>query len=98
MRYFLYAIALGIMFGCSMPATTVKSVDSRPKIAIEGGPKNAEVFIDGVLVGISGDFDGRPNVLTIEQGTHQIIVKEKGQIIYQQNFFVDSELKTFKIH
>lgn len=97
MRYFFCTIALGLLFGCAMPATTVKSVDSRPTIAIDGGPKDAEVFIDGIKVGTSGDFDGRPNVLTIEQGTHQIIVKNKGQVIYQQKFFVDSELKTFKI-
>jgi len=97
MRYFIYAIVVGVTFGCTMPATTVKSVDSRPAIAIDGGPKDAEVYIDGIMVGTSGDLDGHPNVLTIEQGTHQIVVKNKGIVIYQQKFFVDSELKTFKI-
>lgn len=97
MRYFFWVIALCMTLGCTMPATTVKSIDSRPAISIDGGPKDAEVFIDGIKVGTSDDFDGHPNVLTIEQGTHQIIVKKNGQILFQQKFFVDSELKTFKI-
>jgi len=97
MRYFFCVILLCGLFGCSMPSTTVRSVDSRPTIAIVGGPKDAEVFIDALKVGTSGEFDGNPNVLTIEPGTHQITVKNKGQIIYEQKFFADSELKTFKI-
>jgi len=96
MKYIL-CLMLITFFGCSMPATTVRSVDSRPSIAIEGGSSDSELFINGKGVGKTSAFDGHPNVLTIEPGSHTIVVKSNGSIVYQQDFFVESELKTFKI-
>lgn len=80
-----------------MPSSNLKTVDIRPMIAIDGAPHDAELFIDGLRVGKASDFDGRPNVLLIEQGTHLVIIKNKDQVLYQQRIFAESELKTIKL-
>ncbi len=97
MRHLFLVIIICMLLGCSMPSTTVRTIDTRPTISVQGGPKDSEVFIDGIKVGTSGDFDGRPNVLLIEKGTHQIIIKSHGQVILHQTFFAENELKTFNI-
>lgn len=79
--------------GCSMPTTTVKTVDSRPGISIAGAPAGATLLVDGVPVGNAADYNGEPNVLLIEPGTHRIVVKQGAAVIYDQQIFVDSESK-----
>jgi hypothetical protein len=88
---------LTLIVGCSMPATTVKSLDSRPSISITGAPQGAVLFVDGVSMGIANQYDGQPKILTIEPGTHKIEVRNNSDVIYQQTIFVESELKNIVI-
>lgn len=89
---------LGFM-GCSMPSTVVKTTDTRPGIAIEGAPKGSLLLIDGMQAGEAEKFDGAPNVLRVEPGTHRIVIKGTGgETLFDQKVFVESELKTIKVH
>ncbi len=90
---------LTLIVSCSsMPATSVKTVDTRPSIAIEGAPEGAELYVDGLRLGIAKDYDGHPNILKIEPGTHTIVIKDvSGEVIHRQKIFVESELKTIII-
>ena len=83
--------------GCSMPTTTVKTVDSRPSISIVGASDDAVLLVDGVLVGKASSYNGQPDVLVLEPGTHRIVVKQNGTISYDQKIFVDSETKQINI-
>jgi phage-related protein len=95
-------ISLGIILftitACSVPSTTVRSVDSRPSIAIKGARPGALLFVDGLDMGKAEAYDGNPNILTIESGTHKISIIENGKVIQEQNIFVESELKTISVH
>lgn len=84
-------------FGCAMPATTVKTVDTRPSISITGAPQDAALFVDGLDMGIAGQYDGHPKILLIEPGTHRIEIRKDGALIYQQVIFVESELKNIVV-
>ena len=97
MKNCIFAIFLVLMFGCSMPSTTVKSVDARPSIAIQGASLDAELVIDGLNMGKASVYNGSPKTLIIEPGTHRVTVIENGNVIYEQNVFVDSELKTIVV-
>ncbi|MEN8135640.1 MAG: hypothetical protein ABFS18_08915 [Thermodesulfobacteriota bacterium] len=83
-----------MLFGCSVPSTTVRSVDSRPSIAIKGASAEADLLIDGLNMGKASVFNGSPKTLIIEPGTHRVTVVENGNVIHEQSIFVDSELKT----
>ena len=43
-------------------------------------------------------FNGEPQTLTLEPGTHKISIIENGTIIYEQKIFIESELKTITVH
>ncbi len=85
--------------GCVGPTTTVRTVDTRPAIAVAGAPGGTTLFVDGVAVGRASDYDGNPNVLRVEPGTHEIEVRDGGgQPIFKQRVFVASELKPIQVH
>lgn len=97
MKKCFFTIALLFTFGCSMPSTTVRSVDARPSIAIKGASATSNLLIDGLNVGKAAEYDGDPKKMMIEPGTHRVSIIDKGRVIYEQNIFVESELKTITV-
>jgi hypothetical protein len=91
--------ALLALAACAGPTTTVRTVDTRPALAIAGAPSGAVLYVDGVAVGNAGDYDGNPNVLRVEPGTHDVELRERsGRVLFTQRVFVESELKTVVVH
>ena len=97
MKNYSLLIVLLFVFGCSMPSTSVRSVDSRPSIAIKGASAPAELVIDGINLGKAAVYGGDPKTVTIEPGTHRVAIIENGNVVYEQNIFVESELKTITV-
>lgn len=89
-----FAMALA---GCSLPTTTIRSADNRPSISIAGAPDDATLKVDGVVVGKAVDYDGDPQVLLLEPGTHRITVEQGGAVVYDQLIFVNSESKRINV-
>ena len=53
----------------------------------------------GQSVGEASVYDGRPNMLRIEPGTHEVDVKDPaGRIVFHQRVFIESETKTIEVH
>jgi len=82
---------------CTMPTTTVRTVDDRPTLAFKGAPEGALLYIDGLSMGPAGQYDGETKVLTVEPGTHTVRVMVNNVAIYEQRVFVESSLKTITI-
>lgn len=80
-----------------MPSTVVRSVDSRPSLAVKGSSSTAELIIDGLNMGKAANYNGDPQILSVEPGTHRVLIIDNGAILYEQNIFVESELKTISV-
>lgn len=100
MRKLLVAVnALLLLAACPMPQTVVRTPDTRPSIAVVGAPSGATLYLDGQPVGPAEAYAGNPNVLLVEAGTHDVDVRDAaGNVIFRQRIFVESELKTIKVH
>ena len=96
----LLAVGLALaLAACVGPTTVVKTVDTRPAIAVAGAPGGTTLFVDGAPVGDPRDYDGNPNVLRVEPGTHVIELRDGGGgVVFSQRVFVESELKTVVVH
>jgi hypothetical protein len=98
MRKLAFAAALALA-ACVGPTTTVKTVDTRPALAIAGAPSGTVLFVDGVAVGDPSSYDGQPNILRVEPGTHLVEIRDAGGAVrFSQRVFVESELKTVRVH
>jgi len=93
-------VLLGLaLCSCAMPSTTVRTTDTRPSLAFAGAPEGAKVYLDGLLMGEAEKYDGQPGVLTVEPGTHNIVVKGRdGSVLLEQKVYMESEMKTIKVH
>jgi hypothetical protein len=96
-KIILMSLLAGVIAGCSMPNTTVRSVDSRPSLAIKGAPSSAKLIIDGLDVGAANTYNGDPQVLILEPGTHKVLVTDGSDVLYEQFVFVESELKNITL-
>jgi hypothetical protein len=50
------------------------------EVRIEGAPRDAQVYADGEMVGIAGDFDGPVHHLQLEAGQHTIEIRVPGMV------------------
>ncbi len=96
-RLFTVLFVSALLAGCSMPTTTVKTVDSRPGISISGAPDDALLLLDGVKVGNAANYNGEPNILIVEPGTHRVVVQQGATVIFDQLIFVDTETKRISV-
>lgn len=93
MRTFLVVVCWLSLLGCSMPSTTVRSVDVRPSISVANVGDASELYVDGLRIGRAADFQ-EPNQLRLEPGTHRVSLVENGATIFEQMIFIESEHKT----
>jgi hypothetical protein len=95
----LLAAAVLALAACAGPTTVVRTVDTRPAIAIVGAPSGTVLFVDGAEVGDPKSYDGSPGILRVEPGSHDVEIRNRsGEVVFRQRVFVESELKTIQVH
>lgn len=93
------ALWLLLLLACAPPATTVRTSESRPALAIEGAPAGSKLFIDGNAAGDANAYNGQPGILRVEPGTHEVEIREaSGRVLFRQKVFVESETRTIVVH
>jgi hypothetical protein len=85
-------ICVLLFAGCAMPVTTVRSIDTRPSISLSSVNEQADLYVDGIKVGRTTDFE-EPNQLMLEAGTHRVSIVEAGKTTFEQTIFIESEHK-----
>jgi len=48
-------------------------------VQLQVKPRRAKVYLDGKLIGNAGNFDGYPNYLWLEEGTHRLVFHRDGR-------------------
>jgi hypothetical protein len=92
-------VGLFALAACAMPNTTVRTTDTRPSLAFEGAPDGSVLYLDGERIGDPVQYDGQPNVLLVEPGTHLVVIRSAdGAPLLERKVYVESEIKTLKVH
>jgi hypothetical protein len=72
----LLGLALVFLWGCGLPKETRRGVGTEGFLNIFANPSDAEVFVDGELVGQAGQFEKNP--IELKSGTHKIEIRKPG--------------------
>lgn len=97
-NYICLAFAL-ILSACALPDTTVKTGSPRPTLAIKGAPAGSILIVDGLAMGLAAQFNGEPNVLILEEGLHQIEIKQAGVSLHAEKAFISNgETRTVSVN
>jgi uncharacterized lipoprotein YajG len=98
-RILALVTAVLLLGSCAMPSTTVRTGATRPSLAVAGAPSGSFLYVDGQTAGSAAAYNGHPNVLLVEPGTHDVEIRDgSGRVVYQQRVFVESEMKTIEVH
>jgi hypothetical protein len=81
-----------MLMGCTYPTTTVKTVESKPQLAIANASPSSVLLINGVPVGSAAAYDGKKSTLQMDRGTHRIEVQDQGRTIYSQTIYLGDDL------
>jgi uncharacterized protein YcfL len=85
MAAMLAALSLGLV-GCgAMPHHAETRVTRTSSLAFDGSPIGASIMIDGVEV---AQLDGKPSAVPIADGTHHVVVRADGRILYDRKLFI----------
>jgi hypothetical protein len=99
MRQRLLLLPLLLAAACVGPQTTVTTPDTRPALAFQGAPSGAVLFVDGRQIGDPRAFDGQPQLLVVEPGTHTVVILgADGAVLLEQKVYLESEHKTLVVH
>ncbi|NVK17146.1 MAG: hypothetical protein HWE30_00470 [Methylocystaceae bacterium] len=98
MKNFLAIAAVIILSACSYPHTNTTTVNDEPTLVFEGTSSTAEVYLNGLNVGLAANYNGEPNSLIVPRGTHQLEIRDNGTIILSEKIFVsDGSVKTISL-
>jgi hypothetical protein len=87
---FLLVILIILIAGCAYPTTSTRTVDDRPSIAIQGAPRGAMLFVDGLNMGEAQQYNGKPKALLLETGTHVVEVRDQERTFLSEKVFLGS--------
>ena len=90
MRNLIVWVATIVLTGCALPQTTVKSGSQQPGLIVKGAPAGSTLYVDGLAMGPAAQFDGKPKVLAVLEGVHQVEIKQGATVIYSEKTFASN--------
>ena len=84
---------IGLLVGCVYPNQQVHTVDDRPGLYIAGAPADAILYVDGLEMGPASKFDGQPNVLILDPGTHRVEIRRGTRTLHSGVVFLGEGVK-----
>ena len=71
-----FILAFIFMWGCGLPQETRRGVGNEGSLILLVTPNDAEVYVDGDLVGRAEQFEKNP--VELKSGTHKIEIRKAG--------------------
>ncbi len=89
MQKILILVSTIFFLAACVPAETTRTLDERPSVGFANVPKDAVIFVDGLNMGLAGDFDGQSRSLTLVNGSHKVKLVQNGQEILSQDIYLN---------
>lgn len=88
--FLITALALSItVSGCSYPESqTIQGGSDSGLFISPSVPAAASVYVDNVLVGTAGEFDGANNILDVSTGSHKVAVRDGSSVLIEKTVYV----------
>jgi len=87
----LIALSVAAPAGCATSET--RGIGNEGFAVFDVQPSDAEVWLDGQLVGKAREFTGGSKVLMLQSGTHKIEIKKEGYAPFQKELYASSGVK-----
>jgi len=96
-KLFLVAATM-VLVGCQEPHSNVIIPTTHPRILVANAPSGAVLYLDSKALGEAKRFNGDPEVLEVEVGTHLVEIRQNDKVIFSEKiYFGSSELRTLRL-
>ncbi|MNR90374.1 hypothetical protein D3C72_213580 [compost metagenome] len=97
-NYFPLVLAL-MLSACALPETAVKTGSLRPTLIVKGAPVGSILVVDGLVMGQAEQFNGAPNELILEEGLHQVEIKQGSVTVHAEKTVISNgESRTVNVN
>jgi hypothetical protein len=90
MREMTILAMVALLSACALPETTVRTGAAAPSLIVTGAPPGAMLYVDGLAMGSAAQYDGKPKMLAVLEGPHQVEVRQGETVVYSEKAFVGS--------
>ena len=93
----LLVFCIFLIVGCGLPQETRRGVGNEGFLIIQAIPEDAEIYINGELVGRAEQFQKNP--LELRSGTHKVEIRKAGYSSEYREIFVGNQSRhTIKVN
>ncbi|MCX7056344.1 MAG: hypothetical protein NTZ79_03895 [Proteobacteria bacterium] len=79
-----------LLASCALPETRVTTGAAPAGLVVEGAPAGATLYIDGLAMGLAAEFNGKPKVLTVLEGAHNVEIRVGSAVVFGEKAFVSN--------
>jgi len=95
-RFGLLLLAALLSWGCTLHETH-RGVGNEGFLIIQATPDDAEIYVDGEMVGRAGQFESKP--LELSSGTHKVEIRKGGFLPEIRDVYVGNQSRhTLKVN
>lgn len=73
---------------CVYPNRQTRTVDDRPSLSFVNAPPDAVLHVDGLEMGPANKYNGDPNILLLEPGTHHVEIRHEDKVLRSLDVFL----------
>ena len=96
-KFLFWSLFLTCICACGLPQETRRGVGNEGLLIIQAIPDDAEVFVDGQLMGKAEEFSKNP--LEMKSGTHKIEIRKAGFLSDTREVYVGNQSRhTIKVN
>ena len=98
MKIILCILTLCSLAACTLPQTIVKTGAAQPSLIVKGAPAGSILYVDGLAMGSAEKFSGKPGVLAVLEGAHQVEIRAGTTLLFSDKVFIaDGETHAISI-
>ena len=96
-RVALLLLGVAFLLGCGLPTETRRGVGNEGFLNIIANPDDAEVYVDGQLMGHASKFEKSP--IELGSGTHKIEIRKVGYLSELREVYLGNQSRhTLKVN
>ena len=96
-RNLIILIVFTLALSCTLPKTKVTQQGSEGLLKVNIQPEDAEIWIDGVFLGIAVDYNPEDKYISLTSGLHTIEIKKDGYETVYRDIYAGHSMQTLAV-
>lgn len=97
MKKLLAIVSLLAFVGCAAPRTSIEAKNVSGTMLFKVKPSDADIAVDGNVIGKAREFDGSSKVAKVGPGKHVISVSKPGYVTWESRVYLSDSQEMVEV-